>query len=235
VISIKVRAERHGDYKIYYGGPRQAPMGLTWPRRRWQRLTRARTVPQQPLTPSEPGERWSAMASDSGLPLDPDSFAAGVTIWASPGLVTDPARPDLGSIAALTVLPSLSLHTSDEHPGAEPVDVIASNLLAQGFALLTAFDPASLVALPILREWVGAVSPDGRRLTVVTPIGTLYDGELAEQIPPRWHEAINRRGLLVLLVSTDATLRGPGQVTSMDDARQAGNIVAAQIRVQRHR
>jgi hypothetical protein len=175
------------------------------------------------------------MCSDGGLPLDPDLLAAGVTIWASPGLVTDPARPDLGSIAALTVLPSLTLHTSDEHPGADPVDVIASNLLAQGFALLAAFDPASLVALPILREWVGALSPNGRHLTVVTPHGTLYDGELAEQVPPHWHETIHRRGLLVLLVTTDTTLRGPGQVTSLEDARQAGNIVAAQIRVQRHR
>jgi hypothetical protein len=84
----------------------------------------------------------------------------------------DPARPDLGSIAALTVLPSLRLRTGDEHPGADPVDVIVSHLLAQGFALLAAFDPASLVALPILRERVGALSPNGRHLTVVTPGGT---------------------------------------------------------------
>jgi len=99
----------------------------------------------------------AAIAPSTG----PDSFAAGVTIWASPGLVTASRRPDLGSIAALTVLPSLSLHTSDEHPGAEPVDVIASNLSPKVSPLLTRLTRPAC-GLPILREWVGAVSPDGR-------------------------------------------------------------------------
>jgi hypothetical protein len=174
------------------------------------------------------------MASDSSAFPDPAALADGVTIWAAPGLVTDAGRPDLGAIAALTCVPSVSLHASDDHPGADPVDLIASNLLGQGFALLTAFDPATLAGLPILERWVGALTPDGRRLTVVEPAGVLYDGELATTVPAGWYEAIDRRGLLVLLVSSDAGVRGPGQVTSMDDARRAGNVVAAQVRIQRH-
>lgn len=174
------------------------------------------------------------MGGDSGWLPDPPALADGVSIWAAPGLVTDATRPDLGPIAALTCVPSVSLHASDGHPGAEPVDLIASNLLGQGFALLTAFDPATLVGLPILERWVGALTPDGRRLTVLEPAGVLYDGDLATTVPAGWHDAVDRRGLLVLLVSSDAGLRGPGQVTSMDAARRAGNVVAAQIRIQRH-
>ncbi|HEX4246963.1 MAG TPA: hypothetical protein VH008_03790 [Pseudonocardia sp.] len=173
------------------------------------------------------------MASDSGWLPDPGALADGVTIWAAPGLVTDVTRPDLGAVAALTCVPSVTVHASDDHPGAEPVDMIASNLLGQGFALLTAFDPAALVGLPILERWVGALTPDGRRLTVVEPAGVLYDGDLSA-VPAGWYDAVDRRGLLVLLVSSDAGLRGPGPVTSMDAARRAGNVVAAQIRIQRH-
>ncbi|MDT7564113.1 MAG: hypothetical protein QOG76_2737, partial [Pseudonocardiales bacterium] len=94
---------------------------------------------------------------------------------------------------------------------------------------------ASMVALPIPSGWVGALTPDVRHLTVVAPGGVFYDGDLAAEVLPRWSEAIDRRGLLVLLVSTGTALPRPGQVTSMEAARRAGNIVAAQIRVQRHR
>jgi len=174
------------------------------------------------------------MTSDGGPSPDPDMLGDGVTIWASPALVTDPARPDLGTVAALTCLPSVSVHTSDDYPGADLVDLIASSLLSQGFELLAAFDPATLVRVPILQHWVGSLTTDGRHLTVTTPGGALYDGDLATETPPGWHDAIDRRGLLVLLVTSDATLLGPGHVTSMEDARRAGNIVAAQIRVQRH-
>jgi hypothetical protein len=40
------------------------------------------------------------MTSDGGPPLDPDMLTDGVTIWASPALITDAARPDLGTVAA---------------------------------------------------------------------------------------------------------------------------------------
>jgi hypothetical protein len=199
------------------GAPRRTVSRATFPGRRF---------------PGDAGRL--GMAGDSGGLPDPAVLADGVTIWAAPGLVTDATRPDLGAIAALTCVPSMTLHASDDHPGADPVDLVASNLLGQGFALLTAFDPATLVALPILEHWVCALTPDGRRLTVLEPAGVLYDGDLASAVPAGWHDAVDRRGLLVLLVSTDTGLRGPGQVTSMDSARRAGNVVAAQVRVQRH-
>jgi len=59
-----------------------------------------------------------------------------------PALVTDPP-PGPGTVAALTCLPSVSVHTSDDYPGADLVDLIASSLLSQGFELLAAFDPAT--------------------------------------------------------------------------------------------
>jgi hypothetical protein len=90
------------------------------------------------------GEGWRGWEASSapaamtnGDPTDPaEVFPGGLTIWASPGLVTDLTRPDLGAIAALTVVPSLSAHTQDERPGAELIDLIASVLLGQGFQLL---------------------------------------------------------------------------------------------------
>lgn len=80
--------------------------------------------------------------AEVGLPGD------GLTIWAFPGLVTDAARPELGPVAALSVVPSMSVRIRDDHPGAELVDVIASTLLGQGFELVADFDPATLVELP---------------------------------------------------------------------------------------
>jgi hypothetical protein len=175
------------------------------------------------------------MASDGDAP-GPDTLAESLTIWASPGLVTDTARPDLGSIPALTVVPSLSVSTRDSHPAAEPVDLIASALLGQGFQLLTAFDPATLVELPILPDWSAEFSPDNQHLTVTEPGGILYDGDLGAKVPLGWHEAVlDRRGLLVLLVSSDINLTGAGRVASMDAARRAGSVVGAQIRAARRR
>lgn len=67
------------------------------------------------------------MASDDQLPPDLD----GLPIWATPGLVTKPADPVADPVAALTCVPSLSVHTQDTHPGAEPVDVIATTCSAR--------------------------------------------------------------------------------------------------------
>jgi hypothetical protein len=44
-------------------------------------------------------------------PIDPEALlamAAEMTVWASPGLVVDDFRPDIGALAVLTVAPSLS-------------------------------------------------------------------------------------------------------------------------------
>jgi len=51
--------------------------------------------------------------------------------------------------------------------------------------------------------------------------GTSYDGELAEQIPPRLAQSINRRGLLVLLVSTTPPCVGRAVTSMTTPARRA--------------
>jgi hypothetical protein len=89
------------------------------------------------------------MASDDYSLPDLD----GLAIWARPGLVTDPADPAAEPVAALTCVPALTVHTHDTHPGADPVDVIATTLLSRGFALLAALD---LTASPSYR-----CCPDG--------------------------------------------------------------------------
>jgi hypothetical protein len=86
------------------------------------------------------------MASDDYSLPDLD----GLAIWARPGLVTDPADPAAEPVAALTCVPALTVHTHDTHPGADPVDVIATTLLSRGFALLAALDLTALTELPVL-------------------------------------------------------------------------------------
>ena len=61
----------------------------------------------------------------------------------------------------------------------------------------------------------------------------LYDGDLGPGTPAGWNEAVAARQLLVLLVSSDIHLGSAGQAGSMDEARRAGNVVAAQIRTSR--
>ena len=92
----------------------------------------------------------------SGYPIDPKLAAAlegAMTISASPGMVEDHTRPDIGPVAMLTMPPSISVYTSDDHVGAEVVDMVAPSLLRWGFALVTAIEPAELVALPLLPDW----------------------------------------------------------------------------------
>jgi hypothetical protein len=154
----------------------------------------------------------------------------GLMIWASPGMVTDVAGTGAGTIAALTCVPSMTLHTRDEHPGAEAVDVIASTLLGHGFELLLAFDRATLLDLPVLPGWSAELAADGHRLHVTEPGGTRYDGNLGSAVPTKWREALLRRGLLVLLVASGVDLDQPDRAASVDAARRAGNVVGAQIR-----
>jgi hypothetical protein len=66
-----------------------------------------------------------------GYPIDPQLAAAleeAMTISASRALVEDDTRPDIGSVAVLTMAPTVTVHTSDDRPGAEVVDVVASAL-----------------------------------------------------------------------------------------------------------
>jgi hypothetical protein len=169
------------------------------------------------------------MASDDQLPPDLD----GLAIWATPGLVTDPADPAAEPVAALTCVPSLSVHTRDTHPGAEPVDVIATALLGQGFELLAALDLTALTGLPVLPGWLAELDDTGRHLHVTDPTGSLCDGDLGGAVPTGWHQALDRRRLLVLLVASngvDASDRAGDRAAALDTARRAGGVVGAQIR-----
>jgi hypothetical protein len=168
------------------------------------------------------------VTSSEGPPPVPN--LEGLMIWASPGMVTDAAGTGGGLIAALTCVPSLTLHTGDEHPGAEPVDVITSTLLGHGFELLVAFDRATLLDLPVLPGWSAELDAEGHRLHVAEPGGTRYDGDLGPALPSGWNETLERRGLLVLLVASGVDLERLDRAASVDAARRAGNVVGAQIR-----
>jgi hypothetical protein len=170
------------------------------------------------------------MVSDDQLPPDLE----GPSIWATPGLVTDPSDPAAEPVAALTCVPTLSVHTQDARPGAEPVDVIATTLLGQGFALLAALDLAALTELPVLPGWVAEFDTTGRHLHVTDPSGSLYDGDLGAAAPTGWHQALDRRGLLVLLVASSGIdgSNGPDRASALDAARRAGGVVGAQVRIQ---
>jgi hypothetical protein len=109
-----------------------------------------------------------------GYPIDPELAAAldrAMTISASPALVEDDTRPDIGPIAVLTMAPWITVHTSDDRPGAEPVDVVASALLDMGFALVTALGSAELAALPLLPDWRVTAEGTGNLLAITSRAG----------------------------------------------------------------
>jgi hypothetical protein len=173
------------------------------------------------------------MASDDQLPPDLE----GLAIWATPGLVTDLTDPAAEPVAALTCVPSLSVHTHDTHPGAEPVDVIATTLLGQGFALLAALDLTALTELPVLPGWSAELDTTGQHLHVTDPTGSLYDGDLGAAVPTGWHRALDRRGVLVLLVASSGVDGSghPDRAAALDAARRAGGVVGAQIHMHQPR
>jgi hypothetical protein len=166
---------------------------------------------------------------NGGYPIDPELAAAlegAMTISASPALVEDDTRPDIGPVAVLTMAPSISVHTSDDRPGAELVDVVAAALLGMGFALVTTLGSAELAALPLLPDWRATLG--GNLLAIHEPDGMFYDGDLGHP-PPGWCQALQRSGRLVVLVgSTLALDRGDryGQLTA---ASRAGEIVGARL------
>ncbi len=119
-----------------------------------------------------------------GDSFDPEALASGVTIRAAPGVVVDDARPDLGAVAVLTAVPSITVHTSDEHPGAEVVDVILSGMLESGFALVVTADPAELTGLPLLRGWEAVLDAGGQHTVELPAITARGVGDKGIQRPP---------------------------------------------------
>jgi SAM-dependent methyltransferase len=165
----------------------------------------------------------------SGDPIDPELAAAleeATTLWASPSLIEDPARPDIGPVAVLTMTPSLTVHTSDDRPGAELVDLVVSSLLGQGFDLVTLIEPAELAALPPLPDWRATLDATGQLLEIHEPDAVFYDGTLGHGAPARWHQALRRCGRLVVLVAT---------ASAPDTSHRYANILAFADRAARER
>jgi hypothetical protein len=165
----------------------------------------------------------------SGDPIDPAGMADELTIWASPGVIDDPARPDLGPIAVLTLVPSITAYTRDDHPGAEQVDVIISDLLRSGFDLVSRLEAAELVGLPTLGDWSALLEHNGQYLQITKPGGTLYDGDLGAAPPVGWHAALRRRRRLVALVGSAMDIAAVDRGARIDQAAGTGGLVGAQL------
>jgi hypothetical protein len=165
----------------------------------------------------------------SGDSIDPADLADELTIWASPGVIDDPARPDLGPIAVLTLVPSITAHTSDDHPGAEQIDVIISDLLRSGFGLVSRLEAAELAELPTLGDWSALLDHNGQYLQITKPGGTLYDGDLGAAPPEGWHAALRRRRRLVTLVGSALDIGAVDCGARIDRAAGTGGVVGAQL------
>ncbi|MGH3569238.1 MAG: hypothetical protein ACRDRH_25080 [Pseudonocardia sp.] len=168
----------------------------------------------------------------SGDPIDPAEPADELTIWASPGVIDDPARPDLGPIAVLMLVPSITAHTSDDHPGAEPIDIIVSDLLSSGFTLVSRLVSAELAELPTLGDWSALLDHDRQHLQITGPGGTLYDGDLGAAPPEGWRAALHRRRRLVALVGSAVDIGAVNRGDRIDEAAGTGGVVGAQLPLQ---
>lgn len=165
-------------------------------------------------------------------PPDPELVGAlseAITLWGTPGLLEDPDRPDLGALALLALVPTITVQTRDEHPGAELIDIVASSLLGSGFGLLARLEPADLAALPLLADCYVELDPDGRVLRIVEPTGTLYDGDLGPRPPTGWHDALRHRGRLIMLFGSAVDIGATDREDRLDQAAGAGGLVGAQL------
>jgi hypothetical protein len=157
---------------------------------------------------------------------DPWDLADAVTIWAVPGLVDAPADPALGSVAVVTIVPSMTVHTRDDYPGADVVDVIASGLLARGFALLGGPEVHQLLELPVLADSRAELRDQDTRLRITDGDSALYEGGLGKA-PEGWSAAARRRGRLVACAAVEA--HATDRAAQVAHACAAGAVVAAQI------
>lgn len=127
---------------------------------------------------------------------------------------------------------SARVRTADPHPGAESVDAVLSTLLGRGFALLSSYRPADLVALPVLHDWSAVLhaAAGGRaELEVGAPGEVFYRGDLGGSPPAGWHAALSRRRLLVVLVCSGVDLSGPDRTARIRAAQASGWCVAGQV------
>ena len=161
---------------------------------------------------------------------DPHDLADAMTIWAVPGVVGNPAHPELGSVAVLTIIPSFTLHTGDDYPGADTVNVVTSALLGRGFGLLSGPDVSELLALPVLADSHVELSEQDSLVRITDGDSALYDGGLGTT-PPGWAASAKRRGLLVVMFSSEVDPETSDRATQFAQACAAGAVVGALIRL----
>ncbi|QYN32176.1 hypothetical protein K1T35_26600 [Pseudonocardia sp. DSM 110487] len=131
-------------------------------------------------------------------------------------------------LAILVMVPSVSVHTHDEHPRAEPVDLIVSSLLRWGFALVTGIEFADLSALPLLPHWQVQQSRSGRLLQIREPGGVFYDGDLHDA-PEGWHIGLRQRGYVAMLVGSSIQLDSGDRAAQLHAAGLRGDVVGARL------
>jgi hypothetical protein len=164
-----------------------------------------------------------------GEPDEPDLsqlLSASVPAFAVAAVVSDAERPDLGEVAVLAIVPTLTIHTTTQ-PGQASVDLFVSSLLSKGLALAGSFTPAALLELPTPQGWRLSVVDDST-VSITEPDGVLYFGQLGAHLPPGWHAALARHHRLVLLMASNL---GSGETVRafLDSARRQGNVVGASL------
>jgi hypothetical protein len=130
-------------------------------------------------------------------PDDPDLaeiVGGGASAFGIAVVVSDAERQDIGEVAVLTLVPSVTAHTGGSQLGAEVVDVLISRMLAEGFALVDSFTPAALLELPTPDAWRLSVSEDGMRIAITEPDGAFYLGEMGASPPPGWYDPLAGAG-----------------------------------------
>ncbi|WP_130295422.1 hypothetical protein [Pseudonocardia sediminis] len=142
--------------------------------------------------------------------------------------MADPDLPEFGSVATMTVVPSVQVHTSDPRPGAELIDAVLADLLARGFGLVSQFGVVELTSLPVPPTWSARLDAGAARLTIAAD-AVFYDGDLGSAAPAGWLGALRRRGLLVLLVCSDVDLARADRTSQIAAAGRRGGLVGAQI------
>jgi hypothetical protein len=98
---------------------------------------------------------------------------------------------------------------------------------AQLFPLVAAIEPAELAALPLLPDWRATLDATGHLLEIHEPDGVFYDGNLGDGAPAGWHQALRRRGRLVVLVTTAIALDMSDRYDQLTAASRAGRVVGA--------
>lgn len=143
------------------------------------------------------------------------------------GLVDDQADPVGPPVAVLVLATADSVHCADRFPGAEPVDVVISGLLAAGFVLLPEPDSSYLLGLEPLPGWRPRLHGD--HLQVRALVGEFYQGRVDDQVPVAWRRALRAHARLLVLVGSDTDLHSGERIGQLRRAAARGGLLAASM------